>query len=608
MGKPFIVSCDASGNQLGCVLTQEGRVVAYESRKLRKHELNYATHDLEMLAVVHALKHWRHLLLGVKFELRTDHQSLKYIFTQPLLNNRQRRWIELLAEYDFNLKYLAGKENKVADALSRRPMCNLVSVVSSNLIDDIRVEIEKDAFYVPILSFLHDHPGEMYENKFHVYKGDLYCFNRLCIPQKSPLKAKILWECHNTPFSGHPGSNKTYEKVKSSYFWPKMQQDVKAYVSECLQCQQVKIEHKRKPGELQPLDIPLQKWESISMDFITKLPNTRGGYDTIFVVVDRLTKQAHFFPMKTTDTALNVARLFVREIFRLHGMPKSIVSDRDSKFTSNFWKATFESIGTQLRMSTAFHPQTDGETERVNRVLEDMLRMYVNENQTNWNEYFPLVEFAHNSSYHTSIQMTPFQAMYGYNCPSPVNFNNPNNKVEISREMLEKMDKELARIRDHIREAQKRHKTYYDKKHRHVEYTIGDMVFLKVVPEKSNLVLGKDKRLSPRFAGPFKILKRVGSLAYKLELSSHVRVHPVFHVSLLKKYVANVNHVLQDNSKVKDDGTLKVEPDVILDRRVKHLRTRDIVEVLVKWQTYRVEDATRVDLSVLHSEFPSFQL
>ncbi|MCO5576289.1 hypothetical protein L7F22_030098 [Adiantum nelumboides] len=365
---------------------------------------------------------------------------------------------------------------------------------------------------------------------------------------------------------------------------------------------------KRMPGDLQPLDIPLQKWESISMDFIIRLPTTRGGYDSIFVVVDRLTKQAHFLPVKMTDSALTIARLFVKEIFRLHGMPKSIVSDRDSKFTSHFWRATFESIGTQLCMSTAFHPQTDGETERVNRILEDMLRMYVNENQSNWNEYLPLVEFAYNSSYHTSIRMTPFEAMYGYNCPTPINFLNSRNKVELSHEMLEKMDNELAKIRGNIREAQKRHKLYYDKKHRVVEYEIGDMVFLKVIPEKFHLILGKDRRLSPRFAGPFKILKRIGSLAYKLELPSHVKVHPVFHVSLLKKYVPNVHHVLQDNSKLKDDGTLSVEPDLVLDRRVKHLRNRDIVELLVKWQNYSVEDASWVDLSVLQSEFPSFQL
>ncbi|MCO5613146.1 hypothetical protein L7F22_067422 [Adiantum nelumboides] len=230
MGKPFVVSCDASGEQLGCVLTQEGRVLAYESRKLRRHELNYATHDLELLAVVHALKHWRHLLLGVKLELRTDHQSLKYIFTQPLLNNRQRRWIELLAEYDFDLKYLCGKENKVADALSRRPMCHVLTVVCSNLVDEMHAEVEKDSCYILILKFLHENVGEMYENRYHLYKGNLYYYDRLCIPANSAFKSQILHECHNSPFSGHPGLNKTYEKIKSTFFWPVMKLDVKNYV------------------------------------------------------------------------------------------------------------------------------------------------------------------------------------------------------------------------------------------------------------------------------------------------------------------------------------------------------------------------------------------
>ena len=179
-------------------------MVAYESRKLRRHELNYTTHDLELLAVVHALKHWRHLLLGVKFELRTDHQSLKYIFTQPLLNNRQRRWIELLAEYDFDLKYLCGKENKVADALSRRPMCNLLTVVRSNMVDDMHAEVEMDPFYMHILKFLRENPGEIYEGKYHLYNGNLYYSNRLCISAKLAFKSQILYECHNSPFCGHP--------------------------------------------------------------------------------------------------------------------------------------------------------------------------------------------------------------------------------------------------------------------------------------------------------------------------------------------------------------------------------------------------------------------
>ena len=487
-------------------------------------------------------------------------------------------------------------------------MCNLLSVARSDLINQVRNEVNNDPFYSNIISFLNSHVGEMFEGKFHLYKGNLYCHDRLCVSANSSLKQQILWESHNTPFAGHPGFNKTYAKVKSSFFWPSMRSDILLYVRECLQCQQVKVEQKRLPGELQPLDVPGKKWESISMDFITKLPTTRGNFDTIFVVVDRLTKMAHFFPMKKTDTALHVARLFVKEIFRLHGMPKSIVSDRDSKFTSNFWQATFQAIGTQLRMSTAFHPQTDGETERVNRVLEDMLRMYVSERQNNWVDYLPLVEFAYNSSWHASIQMTPFEAMYGYNCSTPLNFSDPDNKVEISRQMLERMDLELSKIRQHIKEAQKKQKLYYDKHRRPLSFNSGDLVFLKVTPKRTNLILGRDRRLSPRFAGPFKVVKRVGSLAYQLELPTHVKVHPVFHVSLLKKYVSNPRHVLQENYNLRDDGSLKIQPEVVLDRRVKQLRNRKLVEVLVKWDMYPIEDASWVDLDVLHAEYPSFQL
>ena len=229
-----------------------------------------------------------------------------------------------------------------------------------------------------------------------------------------------------------------------------MKHDIQNFVHECLKCQQLKVEHKHMPGQMQSLDIPSAKWESISMNFITNLSVKWGGYDTLFVVVDRLTEMAHFFQMKKTNMAIHVARLFVKEIFRLHGMPKSIVSDRDSKFTSNFWKATFQAIGTQLRMSTAFHPQTDGETERVNRVLEDMLRMYVNEKQTIWIDYLPLVEFAYNSAWHASIKLTPFEAMYGSNCATPLNFPSLDNKVEILKQMLDNMDEQMKNIKKHM--------------------------------------------------------------------------------------------------------------------------------------------------------------
>ena len=197
-----------------------------------------------------------------------------------------------------------------------------------------------------------------------------------------------------------------------------------------------------------------------------------------------------------------------------------------------------------------------------------MLRMYVIENQTKCSEYLPLVEFAYNSSWHASTNMTPFEAMYGYKCLIHAHFSNPSSKVEMSQEMLTKMDEQLSKIKKHVKPAQNREKHYYDKTKRHVQFEEGDLVFLQVKPTRSKLILGKDRRLTPRFAGPFKIMKRVGKLAYHLELPSNVKAHPIFHVSLLKKYVANENHVLQDKSKLKDDATLEFKPEFILDRRV----------------------------------------
>ena len=195
-----------------------------------------------------------------------------------------------------------------------------------------------------------------------------------------------------------------------------MKRDVLNYVKSCLSCQRIKAERVKMPGKLEPLAIPEMKWECISMDFVTGLPTVQGGYDSIMVIVDMLTKVAHLIPVKTTYTAADIAKVFIREVFRIHGLPKRIVSDRDAKFTSRFWTSLFQAVGTQLNFSTAYHPQTAGQTERVNQVLEEILRAYCSREPKRWIQYLPLVEYAYNSSYHSSIDMTPFKALYGKDC------------------------------------------------------------------------------------------------------------------------------------------------------------------------------------------------
>ena len=242
-------------------------------------------------------------------------------------------------------------------------------------------------------------------------EGLLFFKNCLCIPSK--LRNQILKEAHESPLAAHPGYQKMFASLKEKFFWPRMKKDALEYCKQCLICQKVKAERVKIPGKLQPLDIPQMKWECISMDFITALPKVTGNFDSIFVVTDKLTKIIHLISTRTTASASDIAQLFVKEIVRLHGIPARIISDRDAKFTSKFWTAMFQSIGTRLNLSLAYHPETDGQTERVNQVIEDMLRSYCNQQPQLWLKYLPLVEFAYNSSFHRSLEMSPFKALYG---------------------------------------------------------------------------------------------------------------------------------------------------------------------------------------------------
>ena len=448
--KPFLVTSDASGQAIGGVLTQEGRPIAYESRKLRTHELNYPMHDLELLAVVHALKLWRHYLLGKEFKIKTDHKSLKWIFTQPELNMRQRRWLELLHEYDFTIEYQPGKENVVADALSRKSILTTITLLCTTLLEEVRQASTDDYFFKKIVSTLQLQSKSEKQLRiiegFQLINDVLYFKDRLYIPPNKDIQLRILTEAHDIPIAAHPGYIKTYNALRKSFWWKGMKRDVLSYVTRCLSCQRIKAERVKYPGKLQPNDIPQMKWETISMDFVTGLPRSKG-YDSIFVVVDLLTKMVHLFPVHKDASAKDIAHVFMKGVFVYHGLPRRIISDRDSKFTSNFWRAIFEATGTQLSFSTAYHPQTDGQTERVNQIIEDMLRAYCMREPAKWTRYLYLVEFAYNASHQRSIAMSPFQALYGQECLTPLKWTDPMIKVQASKEMLDEMQQQTDLIR-----------------------------------------------------------------------------------------------------------------------------------------------------------------
>jgi hypothetical protein len=512
-----------------------------------------------------------------------------------------------LQEYDFEIEYLPGRDNVVADALSRRAYASAISVVRSNLRDLIIEAIPTDVFFGEAYRTLSgDLVGEEIEkyDKYKIEDGMLFYEGRLCIPDVRHIQESILKDCHDIPIAGHPGFMKTYRHVRKSFFWPGIKSMVKDYVLGCEACQRTKAERVRTPGLLHPLDIPEMKWESVSLDFVTALPRVRGGFDSVLVVVDRLTKVAHFIPVKSTHTAVDIARIFIREIFRLHGMPKVLVSDRDTKFTSNFWSAFFGGIGTNLSLSTAYHPESDGQTERVNQVMEDMLRMYCLEQPSKWYEYLPLVEFAYNNTFHSSIGMTPFSALYGQEVVSPATWFDPVGRVEISQKMLESMEEQTKRVRENLRVAQSRQKSYADQRRCKREFQEGDRVWLRVKPRRSNLSLGNCKKLSPRYCGPFKVLKRIGDLAYRLELPPHIRVHNVFHVSLLKPYVPDNFLRISASVPIDETGTFEMVPECFLDFREKKLRGRIIREFLVKWKNYQIEDASWITQEELRQKFP----
>lgn len=602
-GKAFEVIVDACGQGLGGILQQEHHPIAYESRQLRPHEKNYPTHDLELLAVVHALKKWRHYLLGRAFELVTDHKSLKWIFTQPELNMRQRRWVELLQEFSFEIKFRPGKCNQAADALSRRVISLAISLLSSSIPEEVRKELPIDDYFGPLVQEVQNLRSQKHLEEYSYKDGLLFFQNRLCVP--TILRPQVLKEAHEPPLAAHPGYHKMFASLKQNFFWPKMKKDTLEYVKKCLVCQKVKAERVKLPGKLHPLAIPEMKWECISMDFVTGLPKVSGGFDSIFVVVDKLTRVAHLIPIRTTATAADIAQIFIKEIVRLHGIPARIISDRDAKFTSKFWVAMFQSLGTLLNLSSAYHPETDGQTERVNQVIEDMLRSYCSQQPRLWIKFLPLVEFAYNSSFHRSLQMSPFKALYGQDCLTPLRFADPSLPVPAAKHTLEEMDQQLRLIRENLKRASDRQASYANLHRSLRSFKPGDKVFLRVKPKRSSLTLGKCKKLAYRYCGPFEVLRRIGEQSYELDLPPRLHVHRVFHVSLLKMYVPDPLHILNDQDTVLvNQEEFQLKPEQILDMKEKKLRHRTIREVLVQWKGYPIEDASWEDWDRLVAQFP----
>ena len=603
----FVVYCDASNQGLGCVLMQRGKVIAYASRQLKTNEKNYTTHDLELGAVVFALKIWRHYLYGTNCVVFTDHKSLQHIFDQKDLNMRQRRWAETLSDYDCEIRYHPGKANVVADALSRKTHVKSFLLKSVNIQLDLQLRIHEAQLDSLTGGKMYEEMSCGVEHQLETKQNGLsYYLNRIWIPDRDGLRTLIMDEAHKSRYSIHPGADKMYFDLRSTYWWPGMKKDIALYVAKCLTCAKVKAEHQKPSGLLVQPIIPVWKWENITMDFITKLPTTRDKHDSIWVIVDRLTKSAHFIPIKETYSVAQLAQIYVDEIVCRHGIPLNIISDRDGRFVSRFWESLQSALGTQLNLSTAYHPQTDGQSERTIQTLEDMLRSCVLDFGGNWDRHVPLIEFSYNNSYHTSIGMAPFEALYGRKCRSPICWNEIGETQITGPEMVQETTDKIAQVRQNLLAARSRQKSYADKRRRPLEFNVGDLVLLKVSPWKGVVRFGKKGKLAPRFVGPFKILRRVKDVAYVLDLPPELaNVHPTFHVSNLRKCLADENlHVPLDEVHIDETMHFVEKPVEIMDRMNKETKRSRIPLVKVRWESKRGAEFTWEREDQMKTKYP----
>ncbi|KAL2943047.1 Transposon Tf2-9 polyprotein [Bienertia sinuspersici] len=477
--KTFELHTDVSDFAIGGVLMQEGHPVAYESRKLNDTEKRYPVHDKEMTAIIHCLRIWRHYLLGSKFIIMTDNVATSYFQNQKKLSPKQARWQDFLAEFDYKMEYKPGKANVVADALSRKAMLASASNVASNVLDRIKEGLTQDSMAKGLVELA----KEGKTRRFWVEDDILYTVGRrVYVPKWDNLRRDVMKECHDSLWAGHPGMQRTLALLEETYYWPHMRDDIEAYVKTCLVCQQDKIEQQVPSGLLQPLPIPERPWESVSMDFISALPKSEGC-GSIMVVVDPFSKYRTFIPAPKDCTAEQAAKLFFKNVVKYWGLPRSIISDRDPRFTAKFLTELFKLLGSGLHFSTSFHPQTDGQTERVNALLELYLRHFVSANQRDWAKLIDVAQFSFNLQRSESTQQSPFEIVMGQQPLTPQSVaSGYTGSSPAAYRLAKEWDQQLDITKSYLNKASKRMKKWADKHRRQVEYQVGDMVMVKLLP------------------------------------------------------------------------------------------------------------------------------
>jgi transposase InsO family protein len=589
----FILRTDASDVAIGGVLAQrqmwDGRMVerplGFFSRKLHDVETRYPTYDRELLAISANLEHWACYVHGRRHTtIYTDHAALQHILSQNRLSSRQWRHLDKLQQHSYDVKYFPGAANVVADALSRinyastaapsvppasAPPLATLNVVELQIsaakewLDDVRQKYTEDAVLGPVLEVLQPQDSDdsddvrkpkatrrARERAKGYYMDDGLLFhrasgNKLCIPQ--PLRADVLREAHDATLGGgHVGIAKTVAAVADRYFWPKLTDSVMAWVRGCDVCHRIKHKNSATYGLLQPLPIPQERGERVNIDFITKLPRSKEGYDAVATVIDPLTKRARWIPVTEADlTAERFATTFIDSYVRTAGLPLSIVSDRDTRFTSDFWQSLCSQLGVKLRMSTAYHPQSDGQAEKANAILETYLKAYIAQlkNPADWPSLLPMAEFTYNATKHKATGCTPFEADMGRVPRLPLDLLAPTVRQpsESARQFAERMVLNLRMLRERMEEAQLSMTVEANRHRQPHPFRVGDQVFVdtrKLAVGYANVAkaeMGENSRkFQHPYAGPFTLLKEVGPNAFVLDIPKRWGISPTFNVSRLK--------------------------------------------------------------------------
>lgn len=611
-----IVEADASDRGIGGVLSQKDpqgklRAVAFYSRKLSPAEMNYEIHDKELLAIVECLKTWRVYLEGAKHQVQiyTDHKNLLYFTTTKVLNRRQVRWAEELSKYHFKIIYRKGGENGKADALSRRadyfdgqdrPSGAILNVKKDGMEYNkgylmATQRVEKDD---TLLKEIKDATGkdkvtkEWFEKQpegITIHEGIIHFEGLVYVPTN--LRQKVVEQHHDPRIYGHPGVGKTMEHVRRNYYFPGMRKSVEKHIAVCIECNQNKHARHKPYGDMRTPTIPERAWKSIALDFIVKLPKSKepmtgAYYDAILVITDRLTKYCYFIAYNEASTAEDLAYMFLKTVVSQHGISEEIISDRDKLFKSKFWQSLMQQVGIHHKLSTAYHPQTDGQTERMNQTLEQYLRHYVDYRQTNWVMLLPIAQFAYNTTSTETTKVSPFYANYGYN-PDMAKHGTTAIRAHRANMMVEQLvmlQKELAMD---LRFIALRSKVYYDKRRSgEIDLKVGGKAF---VLRRNMKTTRESNKLDHVKIGPFEVLRDIKGTSYELKLpASMKRKHPVFHVSLLEPAHPDTPETVIPEDYIQNEDEEEYEVEEILDKQL----IDGEIHYLVKWENHEHSENT----------------